>query len=154
MLTSLILVRKTGGEVYGLRLPSPPKISQWWNLPGQVNLRFQNTGNVHVVPRGTIKLIDPLGRVVMKGVINSESAPILPESFRRYTVSLESLIMASVPGWYREVVSYRYDGSDTVIVKNTGFLWVNLPGLALITVVLIWLVVSILLLVRWVRNRF
>lgn len=58
-LLSLILLNKVGGERYDLRLDSIKQNGNWFKLPDEVHLRFKNPGNVHVVPRGLVKLKSP-----------------------------------------------------------------------------------------------
>ena len=61
---SLLFVRKVGGEAYGLHLDSENIAKNMFSLPDSVKLRFQNTGNVHVTPRGSVEISDPLGRLI------------------------------------------------------------------------------------------
>jgi hypothetical protein len=153
VLSSLLLVKKTGGEVYGFKLAGQQPNGDLWSLPDITTLRFQNTGNVHVVPRGAVKLVDPLGRVVKQGIINAESGNILPESFRRYESSLTDLGVVPVPGWYHLQVSYRYDGSDTLTIANYGFFWLGWLWVAVLIIVPIWIIISVRQVSRWLRRH-
>jgi len=153
VLSSLLLVKKTGGEVYGLKLAGQQPNGDLWSLPDTTTLRFQNTGNVHVVPRGAVKLIDPFGRVVKQGIINPESGNILPESFRRYESSLDDLGVMPVPGWYHLRVSYRYDGSDVLTQADYGFFWLGWLWVAVIIIVPIWILISARQVSRWLRRH-
>ena len=110
---SLIFAKKIGGEKYDLLL-NRADLNNFYTLkiPDEVKLRFQNSGNVHVVPRGTITLTDPFRRVVASGVINPDSSIIIPESFRTYPVAIRAVSPAFVPGRYFMTVQYRYDGKD------------------------------------------
>ncbi len=122
VLSSLVLADKTGGEVHDLRLVSQTANGQTWRLPGQSEQRFQNAGNVHVIPRGIVEVKDPLGRVVGRGAMNAESGMILPESFRRYQTPLLSIAPAWLPGRYSITSTYRYDGSDQTKTFTT-YVW-------------------------------
>ncbi len=113
LFSTLVFVKKIGGEVYGLDLRGNELAHNLAHLPGTVRLRFQNTGNVHVVPRGIITISDPLGRVVRKGIVNEESGIILPETLRAYSISLKSVRKSFIPGKYTLSISYRYDGKET-----------------------------------------
>ncbi len=118
-LLSLLLVTKVGGEKYNLKLKDISPNGNWFHLPNTVKLRFQNPGNVHVVPRGTVKLKSPSGKILAEGIINSESAFILPESFRELFVPLNKIAAAPpLPGVYNVEVDYRYDGINAVAIKN------------------------------------
>lgn len=138
VLSSLILVKKEGGLRYDLRLDRENDNANVLRLPSVINLRFQNSGNVHAVPRGLVRLIDPRGREVARGIINTDSSFVLPESFRRLQVTMQPLTRAWLPGRYRLAVQYRYDGGTQVTTWERS-LWL-LPGS------LVWTVAGILLL--------
>ena len=125
VLSSLVLVTKEGGALADLRLASQESNGQFWRLPTTVEQRFQNAGNVHVVPRGTVEVKDPTGRVVERAAINEGSKVILPESFRRYKTDFTKLMIAALPGHYTLISTYRYDGIDTTATKVTGFWYVG-----------------------------
>lgn len=128
LFSTLIFVKKVGGEIYNLEL----KESEYKNNPVRfqdtLRLRFQNSGNVHVVPRGIATVTDPLGRVVAKGIINEESALILPETFRAYPVRLAPLAVSFIPGRYTMKVGYRYDGKDDFSTVSFRFYFIPLPA--------------------------
>ena len=111
---SLIFAKKIGGEKYDLLL-NRADLNNFYPLkiPDEVKLRFQNRGNVHVTPRGTVTITDPFKRIVASGVINPESAIIIPESFRVYPVVVRAISPVFVPGRYTMTVQYRYDGKDS-----------------------------------------
>jgi len=115
---SLIFARKVGGEIQSLALKDVERDNTMISLAEKIQLRFQNTGNVHIAPRGTVKIIDPLGREISNGVINNESALILPETFRIYNVLLKKTALAIIPGKYRISIAYRYDGNDDFFIKE------------------------------------
>ena len=121
VLSSLVLVTKDGGAVADLRLASQAHDGKFWRLPTLSEQRFQNAGNVHVVPRGTVEVKDPWGRVVERASINEGSNAILPESFRRYKARMTSIQAAIWPGYYAVVTSYRYDGSESLTYRSLGF---------------------------------
>ncbi len=142
-LLSLVLVNKVGGAHYDLRLPSLSQNGNWLHVPDTVRLRFQNPGNVHVVPRGSVKLTSPSGTVLATGIINSESAFVLPESFRELYVPLTPVSKAlSLPGIYHVEVDYRYDGLARTAHKSYAVRYINLKlyaGLVIIVLAATWL---------------
>ncbi|NTW26926.1 MAG: hypothetical protein HGA36_01235 [Candidatus Moranbacteria bacterium] len=115
---SLIFVRKVGGEIYGLNLKDQEIEKNFLSLPSNVRLRFQNTGNVHVSPRGIIKLTDPLGREIATGIINGESAIVLPETFRKFPTEFKQAAVAFMPGKYELSVAYRFDGKEDFVTQQ------------------------------------
>ncbi|MDR3583242.1 MAG: hypothetical protein P4L62_02700 [Candidatus Pacebacteria bacterium] len=135
-LASLLFVRKTGGETYGLNLDSFEASKNIFTLPDQIRLRFQNTGNVHVVPRGTVEIFDPTGRMVAKSIINSESGIILPETFRLFPSKFMPISFAYLPGRYTMAIDYRYDGQDNFTTRKTIFFFVPLNFVGLVVLVI------------------
>lgn len=123
---SLIFAKKRGGETYDLAYRDLRYSNKnFLGIPDVSSVRFQNAGNTHVVPRGRILVTDVFGRIVRKGIINEESARILPESFRGYTTSLRRVSPEALPGWYTVSLEYRYDGREetTVVPQEKIFPW-------------------------------
>ncbi len=118
---SLFFVRKIGGETYGLKLSNFDFTHNILFVPKALKLRFQNTGNTHIAPRGIVTIADPLGRPIEKGIINNASALILPETFRIYPVSFLSLARTFIPGRYTLAINYRYDGKDDLDTEQFKF---------------------------------
>lgn len=123
-LASLIFVRKLGGEIYGMDFKGQESPNSLWKTPSNIKLRFQNIGNTHVAPRGVVKIIDPLGREVIRGIINQESAIILPETFRVFPVALKKLALSFLPGRYTLSIEYRYDGKEEFLVDKSQFTFI------------------------------
>ena len=134
--SSLIFVKKTGGEIYRLDLVEKEIRSRWLDLPDKISLRFQNSGNVHLVPRGTVIITDPRGKVISKGIINGESGIILPESFRLYQTVLERLSLPFLPGTYRLNIDYRYEGSENFVNNSLAFFSPGIGGIAALLIIL------------------
>ncbi len=135
MFSVLIFVKKIGGERYNLALKEKKSDGNFVMLPETVRLRFSNDGNVHTVPRGTVTIIDPLGRVVSKGIINEESGIILPETIRMYSVRMRPLVPSFVPGYYALDIAYRYDDREEFSLYSEQFAF--LPGIAMIGISLL-----------------
>jgi hypothetical protein len=146
---SLIFVKKTGGEIYKLNLLETTFGTNPLVLADSVKLRFQNAGNVHLVPRGKIEVTDPAGRLVLKGIINPDSAIIMPESFRNYEAKLNRLEPLFYPGKYSLKVNYRFQGSDTNADYQTNFVylggWLTWGLIAVFLVLIIGLLISAIL---------
>ncbi|MEK7600084.1 MAG: hypothetical protein AAB462_03570 [Patescibacteria group bacterium] len=125
-LSSLIFATKVGGEKYDLSLKGVKYDVGWGQLPSQITLRFKNTGNVQVVPRGIVKIVSPRGNVVSQGVINEASSYVLPETYRQLPVSLKSVAKEGIwPKFYRLDVYYRYDGINSFTAKSYTLYLVN-----------------------------
>lgn len=83
-LSSLIFMRKEGGERFNLSIQEMdfPNFPIAFGVPRKTELVFQNEGNIHLVPYGRYEIRDIFGRVIYKGVLNTSSAFVLPESRR------------------------------------------------------------------------
>lgn len=118
--SSLLFVTKTGGETYKLRLTDVESSHNMFKLPDSVTLRFYNSGNTHLIPRGTVEIKDPKGKVVRRGIINVNSGIILPETYRRYSVPLTKVSAPKAPGTYRLTVNFRFDGYEQFRTYQTS----------------------------------
>jgi len=140
--TSLMFLRKLGGELHGLELKDQEIVKNIFQRPLAIKLRFQNTGNVHEVPRGLVRVTDMFGREVARGIINLESALILPETARIFPITLRDTSWAIFPGRYKVAVEYRYDGKDdfTVVQQNINLIPIMPMLVILMLVILVWCV--------------
>lgn len=122
-LTSLLFVKKIGGERYDLLLKETKYTKNWWQLPQKVNLRFYNPGNVYVVPRGRVELYDMAGRQVADASINIDSLKVLPETHRQIPVNMSGIARTWLPGKYTLKVMYRYEGQERFTTKQYNFFY-------------------------------
>ena len=129
---SLVFLRKVGGEIYGLSLPRITSNHSIWHRPTKASLPFKNDGNVHVVPRGVVRVKDMFGHEIAKGIINPESALVLPERSRTLSVPLNFQSKTIWPGRYTITVEYRYDGQDKLTTITQTFYTANLRILLLL----------------------
>jgi hypothetical protein len=137
-LLSLVLVNKTGGDHYDLALAKAVPNGNWRQLPTAVQLQFNNPGNIHVVPRGLVKLVGPSGTVIAQGVINGQSAFILPGTDRDLEVPLTTVATTKPwPGPYRVVVQYRYDGISVYATKRYFVDYIDLGSYFIFVIVVI-----------------
>jgi len=128
--SSLIFVTKLGGEKYDLRLTKITRDTSWWRLPKVIHLRFQNPGNVAVVPRGNVQLLGPHDKLIAQGAINEDSSYVLPDANRHLTVPIKSV--GATPWWparYTLRVNYRYDGLAQTATRTEKFYFINVPHL-------------------------
>lgn len=125
VMSSLLFVTKQGGAVYDLKLQDYSVSTHLFSTPARVKLRFQNAGNVHVVPEGVAYITDPKGRLVKQGFINPGSAIVLPETFRQLSIPMETTAVAWMPGIYHLHVAYRYQGQSSGQTRDVSFLYIN-----------------------------
>lgn len=134
-ISSLLLVRKVGGERVNLSLKEilwDPKFIVT-HLPEKVELMFENGGNIHVAPRGTIKIIDVFGRTVSQGIINDSSLYLLPGTFRRIPVTLQpSRPFFPVMLFFLDA-SGSSDKGEIAFHSELSFLYVDWRGIILLS---------------------
>lgn len=59
-----------------------------WQFPESVDYRLQNQGNVQFIPNGSVKMVDVFGRTVMEQDANATKGRVLPNTTRKFTVSV------------------------------------------------------------------
>jgi hypothetical protein len=131
---TLFYVQKTGGEKPSLKFMGTEIKKIWWDLHQKVKLRFENNGNVHLIPRGKVVVKDLHGEEVSRSIINGESGLILPESFRQYQVETRPLGGWRWPGKYTFEVDYRYDGKDSFSTVNKDIFYFGREGVILASI--------------------
>lgn len=137
-ISALIFAKKTDGALFGLELNQITPNSNFLRKASQVKLEFFNPGNVHVVPRGEVKIIGPFNKLVGRGIINAESAIVLPETKRVLNVPIQSTGSAILPGVYRLEASFRYDGSQQLKYKTLSRFYYGWPLAAFTGYSLFW----------------
>jgi len=127
-ISSLIFAVKTGGEKYDLHLSNINHNGSFFRLPSQVKLRFYNPGNVQVIPRGRVLLMQG-NKVISQGAINESSSYVLPETYRQLSVELRHVNYKPFNPFvnYTLLVDYRYDGINQMASKNLNIRYFNLP---------------------------
>lgn len=80
--------------------------------PRSVTASFGNIGNTALVPRATVRVYDPSGKMVASGIMNEGSAAVLPGREIRLRSYLSAGGFVWMPGRYKVEVLYRHDGSD------------------------------------------
>lgn len=136
-ISSLVLANKVGGEKYDLSLINIDTNTAKLHLPSTIVLDFKNTGNVHIVPRGIVKIVTSSGKIIARGVINQESSFVLPEMSRQISVEMHKVNSANIwPTVYHIQVDYRYEGIDEFARKDKPLYYANLPSLVIISAII------------------
>lgn len=90
------------------------------------NLRFQNSGNVHVLPQGDIKIFNMWGQE--RGVIpvNRQTlfGNVLPDSIRKYSFSWSGEWSLADMGRYTAVATLAYGQGDRQFVSAETSFWI------------------------------
>lgn len=126
-LSSMIFLRKTGGERFNLslkRINWAPKLVTF-RYPDTLQLMFQNEGNIHIIPYGGIGVHDIFKRALFDGIINTASSPILPQSRKYLEVKLKKN-RSSLPISFNFLNIQGRDSLDKInFVYRNSFLYVN-----------------------------
>jgi hypothetical protein len=119
-ITTLVLATKTGGERYDMKLNSASIGGNFFGLPSRVTLDFQNTGNVHIIPRGSVTVLKEGSTVIRQGAINEDSNIVLPEISRNiYAYPHKTGSTSWLPiNSYVLKIDYRYEGLDGFASKS------------------------------------
>ena len=141
--SSLLFVTKPQGAIYQLSLSNVYFKHSLVSLSGSVTLRFQNTGNVHVVPRGSVYVNGPNGKLVSKGIINQNSNIILPGTFRRYNVTLNKISSSSSAGTYKLHADFRFDGISQYRSYEKNIFYIPIVALLIIILIVLGLIFAL-----------
>lgn len=150
MFASLIYVKKTGGEKYELKLNRIEIKNNFWGMPSNFGLRYQNAGNVHLVPIGKVVITDKKSTELAKGIINVDHSIVLPESFRVFKTAITQEKSFVWPGKYKLEIWSRYDGKEDFEIKKTDFVYFGWEGVTLLVLFLIILLIPVFF---WRKNR-
>jgi len=143
IISSLLFVRaSTGQEVEDGKISDFTALQDGIEYPTLYQVRFQNNGNVHVIPYGQIRVFDPLGNLVSKGPFNADSLDALPESFRNYETTVTNYQKILLPGMYTAKVDLTFGKTNqksTATVKffSQGMFDFPKVGLGLVLILLL-----------------
>jgi len=122
VLSSLLFVRaSTGKEVEDGTISSFEPVRDGIEYPDTYALRFENNGNVHVIPYGSIQVFDPLGNFVARGVLNENSLDALPESIRRYDTQTTTYQKILLPGVYTAKINVIFGKTNQKATATVKF---------------------------------
>ena len=159
---SLILVRINGDakEEANLKEFTTPK-NFYEYPPVDFVVRVENTGNVHVIPKGTIEVKNWFGATVATADVNSKNGSVLPGSIRKYDKATDSLTWQPKGlsiGKYTANLRLAYGGATGKQIVGSLSFWV-IPW-KLLLILLLALIIFILVLIflvkrynRWVVSR-
>ncbi len=143
--SSFVLVRKVGGERYSLSLVQESLLPTTFlsTVPKEIRLMFENNGNIHVVPRGTIEITDLFGRMISRGIINDGSLFLFPGARRQFSTPMYSVKKALPLMLYTLKVSGESEPGDIPYFTQTSFVVIK-PLTAIITLLSIGGIVAAL----------
>lgn len=143
--SSLLLIRKKDGEQVNLSLKDVDLKSQsLFSVPSRMLFTFENQGNVHVIPRGTVSITDSFGRGIAEASVNENSSYVMPGTRRVIPISLHqtqftlpiSFLTVEVQGYAQgHEARFSYSSSFFYLSPYMLLLFLIIAG---ITGLLIW----------------
>lgn len=88
--------------------------------PVGIVTKIENTGNVHVKPKGTVRVSNMFGGTVQESQFNSTGGNVLPKSTRKFDQTLNKKLLF---GRYTIQADITYGDDNTIISKTSNF-WV------------------------------
>lgn len=115
----LIFATKVGGATEALPLSHLGVDTNWYGRATSATLTFKNTGNVYSRPYGIVIIVNPLGHIVQKQVLNKKSAIFFPGEEKELKADFTPFF-PFIPGKYTVAVKYHY-GESGDFVDETSF---------------------------------
>lgn len=136
VISSLIFLRKTGGDVYSVNLTKAAAHRNWaWlGWPTRLDTYFYNGGNVQTAPRGTIQLNKTIS------ILNPNSSLVLPSSSRLISTELNRPTAPIWPGIYHVTIIYRPDSTTTMKTASLSFIYLSWETLMVILLAVLLLI--------------
>lgn len=112
----------------------------------EFSLRFENKGNVHLQPRGSIRITNMWG--TERGIIpvnyQTHFGNVLPESIRNFSFTWQSDFLLSDIGRYKAVATLAYGEEGSQSATATTYFWVIPLKGTLITLLVLALIIAII----------
>lgn len=145
VISSLLFVRaSTGREIENGDISTFKPERSLLTFPENFILRFQNSGNVHVIPYGKVIITDMLGNEVATGILNEGSLNSLPESIRKYDIPIEKKTKFLIPGIYTAKIDVHFGKSNKQLSRTTIFFSEGNINFAKIVIILIVVLIVVL----------
>lgn len=125
---SLFITKQTAGVTRSLQVDDV-QTSRWpFRVASGLTLRMRNDGNIHGVPRASVRMLDKSGDVIAQGVANPQSMVLLPGRSAAMPVALQALPsgVTWLPQRLQLDVIYRYDGEEQTR-HTTKSMWLIPP---------------------------
>ena len=133
----LLLIRVSGdiqeeGRILSFQAANSKKI--FWSAPVSFQVVFNNDGNVHLKPAGTITIKNILGRVSGEITVNPYALQVLPQSKRTFEEKWTPPRFAF--GLYKAKANFIFGESRKNVSQGFWFLLIPLKTLVLIILIL------------------
>ncbi|MCE9643620.1 MAG: hypothetical protein K8Q97_04915 [Candidatus Andersenbacteria bacterium] len=154
ILSSLLFIRgSTGQEIVSGTIQKLVLPTTHFSFPTNATFALNNTGNVESAPYGELRITTSSGKLVAKGVINTDSLITLPESVRSYTFPIQQLQNFISPGVYHATLSIHLDKSDQQITASRTFFSLGNVSIQEAIYAIILIILFIFIIIRLRRRR-
>jgi LytR cell envelope-related transcriptional attenuator len=118
-----------------------------------LEMRFENTGNVHVQPQGDIKIFNMWGEERGMIPINHQThfGNVLPDSIRKFTFSWKGDTALYDIGRYKAVATLGYGIGTKQFVTSATYFWVIPYKMLFGTLVVLFVAIKVVL---WLIRRY
>lgn len=153
ILSSLLFVRaSTGQEIESGIIVNLRAVQNFIEFPASFVLRFENTGNVDVVPYGILQITGPFGKRVAKAILNENSSMVLPESIRRLDLTVTKEQSFFPPGIYTAKLSMHFGKTGKILETTVNFFSQGSIDFTVIGIIFAATLAAFLL-IRWWRKK-
>jgi len=154
VLASLLFVRaSTGNEIEEARVSSFSPNQNGISFPEKFTMRFQNTGNVELIPYGLLEIKNQNEKLIAKGIVNEDSSITLPEAIRTYSIPVKQTVSVILPGKYTATLFLHYGKSNKKILLKTQFSTLGSTNLLLGTIIFLAIILGLLVTIKLLKGR-
>ena len=147
VIATLIFVRASTGKEYekGNITTFAPE-QTFFSFPTNFLLRFTNTGDTFLTPYGQVMLYDSFGQHIGKGILNTGSLIVLPESLRRLEIPINTFGNIVWPGIYHANLSMHFGKTNQPLhASTTFFTFGSLPAQLILGTILVVIVIGVIM---------
>ena len=152
--TSLLFVRIKGEIIESGRIREFTAEKSLYHVPeANFVLRFENTGNTHLRPQGSVTILNMWGKERGQVMINEKSnfGNVLPRSIRRFEFAWSGENNPFDIGRYSAVVTLAYGDDDKQNTSATTYFWVVPVVPVAITISAVMLIAALMM---WFIRRY
>ncbi len=151
--SSLIFVQIKGDALESGRIREFTTSQAFYQTPDvDFTVRFENTGNTHVHPEGSVTIYNMWGKERGQVMINNQDADfgnVLPQSIRRFKFSWSGEQSLMDIGPYSAIATLNYGSDGKKSVSATAYFWVvPLVPVSIAIATIIFFILTVMWLIR------
>ncbi len=157
LVSSLLFVRIEGDVVERGRIREfTTERELYQNSEASFSLRFENTGNTHLLPRGLVTIYNMWGKE--RGVLpineSSSFGNVLPQSIRKFEFAWKGDMTISDIGRYSAVATLSYGEGEKQSASATAYFWVVpvVPVASVLGSILAFILIIVWMIRRYIRR--